>query len=574
MMPVILSRPISRRRRRRRQEPNSNSIVMVLLFLPVIVVGLGIFVNGFVVVFDIDSSSRRRMGSSCCRTKHHSLSSSSSILFNSRQRLLTKTLIIDDDDDDDDDDDATKSKSSTSVLVANNNNKITSSTITIIDDEDLVDSSSKLFFQPRLSTMMMNPNTINTPTAVNDNNYIKAEESDSDSDSDQKKNKNGLLTICFITFLFSTNSPVLHGAFTAVNNPPSVLLVNAAVSVVALVGLLIGGDTLEKTQTESSSSTSSSISSINMSSNDNNNNNKEIIQSQLTTTAIETTIGIGGFELGVWKFLGTTSNLFGLAYTTASHGALLIQLTTLIVPITRGIVYKEHIPNKLKLSILLALIGVLFFATDTTGTPSIQGDILCVVAAICYSLYDIRLYEYGKKLTNRTKPLITIKIATQAILSCTLLFISTVVAKTTTTTMSSMDSSSSSFSSSFSSIQDYLDSLGLSPIVLVAIVWSGIAVNAIAPFLQVQGQQIIGPTKCQTIYASQPLWAAIISFFALHETLGYEGIIGGCIFVAALFLAATTENAQTIEATTTTTCTRSALTEVEVEEVGMEKSFN
>jgi hypothetical protein len=51
MMPVILSRPISRRRRRRRQEPNSNSIVMVLLFLPVIVVGLGIFVNGFVVVF-------------------------------------------------------------------------------------------------------------------------------------------------------------------------------------------------------------------------------------------------------------------------------------------------------------------------------------------------------------------------------------------------------------------------------------------------------------------------------------------------------------------------------------------
>ena len=44
-----------------------------------------------------------------------------------------------------------------------------------------------------------------------------------------------------------------------------------------------------------------------------------------------------------------------------------------------------------------------------------------------------------------------------------------------------------------------------SPIVIGAIIWSGIAVNAVAPFLQVQGQQIVGPTKCQTIYASQPL---------------------------------------------------------------------
>ena len=52
------------------------------------------------------------------------------------------------------------------------------------------------------------------------------------------------------------------------------------------------------------------------------------------------------------------------------------------------------------------------------------------------------------------------------------------------------------------------------------------------------------------------LGAAIISFFALGETLGYKGIIGGCIFVAALLLAATTETtvaAQTIGPTTATT---------------------
>ena len=181
--------------------------------------------------------------------------------------------------------------------------------------------------------------------------------------------KRGLLTIGFITFLFATNSPVLHWAFTSGENPPPVLLVNAAVSIVALVGLLLGGDTLEDTGSALPSENKENI-----------NNND----------------WVGGVELGVWKFFGTTANLFGLALTTASHGALLIQLTTLIVPTTRSLVYKESISTKLKLSIGLALSGVVCFANDPTGTPSLLGDVSCVVAAICYSAYDLRLYEYGK----------------------------------------------------------------------------------------------------------------------------------------------------------------------------------
>ena len=51
--------------------------------------------------------------------------------------------------------------------------------------------------------------------------------------------KRGLLTIGFITLLFASNSPVLHGAFSGSDAPP-VLLLNAAVSVVALVGLVLG----------------------------------------------------------------------------------------------------------------------------------------------------------------------------------------------------------------------------------------------------------------------------------------------------------------------------------------------
>ena len=44
----------------------------------------------------------------------------------------------------------------------------------------------------------------------------------------------------------------------------------------------------------------------------------------------------GGVELGIWKTLGTTANLYGLSLTSADHGALLIQLTTLIAPLVQG----------------------------------------------------------------------------------------------------------------------------------------------------------------------------------------------------------------------------------------------
>jgi hypothetical protein len=42
---------------------------------------------------------------------------------------------------------------------------------------------------------------------------------------------------------------------------------------------------------------------------------------------------IAGAELGLWKTLRTTANIWGLSQTSLDHGAFLIQLTTLIVPV-------------------------------------------------------------------------------------------------------------------------------------------------------------------------------------------------------------------------------------------------
>jgi drug/metabolite transporter (DMT)-like permease len=299
----------------------------------------------------------------------------------------------------------------------------------------------------------------------------------------------GLLTIVFITFLFSSNSPAIHAAFSG-SDPPPVLLLNAAVSCIALIGLVLGGESLEENTPLPSTL-------------DRNDEKEESLALK------------GGVELGLWKMLGTTVNLYGLALTTAGHGSLLIQLTTLIVPVVQGI-QGVPIPRRIQFSVILALAGVISFTQDPTGSPSSLGDALCVLAAIFYATYDLRLFAWGKKVAPRE--LITTKIATQAILSVSLLAV--------------VD-----WQTSF----DYLLSDPNWASIVPLVLWSGVAVNALAPFLQVGGQQAVGPTRCQTIYASQPLWAALLSFFFLGETIGLQGLVGGSAFLAALFLAATAD---------------------------------
>jgi drug/metabolite transporter (DMT)-like permease len=207
--------------------------------------------------------------------------------------------------------------------------------------------------------------------------------------------------------------------------------------------------------------------------------------------------------------------------TTANHGAFLLQLTTLIVPILQSI-RGEKIPTQIKLAVFLALGGIAAFTQDPGGASAANldpnnihlGDALCVGAAIFYSFYDIQTFYWGREVP-RTE-LVTIKIGFQAVLSCLLCA-----------------------AVSGDQVRDYLAAGPDYAVVVPTILWSGLIVNALATFLQVGGMQAVGPTRAQTIFASQPLWAGILNFVFLGEIVGAQGFAGGGAFLGALFLAAT-----------------------------------
>jgi drug/metabolite transporter (DMT)-like permease len=338
--------------------------------------------------------------------------------------------------------------------------------------------------------------------------------------------RRGLAIIGFITLMFSSNSPVLHAAFINSSNPPSVLLLNAATSTIALVGLVTFGPLLNSiiplpsTLKQNRDKQQQVTGERDMGENSSNDSLKQVV--------------IAGTELGFWKTLGTTANLYGLSLTTANHAAFLIQLTTLIVPSVQGLM-GVPVPKRIWTSIALALSGIFLFTQDMSGgggnmdtatSTMLLGDALCVVAAVFYATYDLRLFDYGKKVPPL--PLIRTKIAVQSFLSCVLL---------------SVLGEHGGLNEIGTYIQD-LSSSSSNDLLLVgsAVFWSGLIINALVPFLQVSGQQTIGASRAQVVYASQPLWASILSFVLLGETLGENGLIGGGLFLTAIFIAASAES--------------------------------
>lgn len=319
--------------------------------------------------------------------------------------------------------------------------------------------------------------------------------------------RNGLITIGFITLLFASNSPILRSAWESTANAPPVLLVNAAVSIIGLIGVIATSPFLNRIVTDPSSGQAVEDAA--------NNINNEDLAARLLGPSV-----IAGAELGLWKCLGTTANIYGLSQTSSDHGAFLIQLTTLIVPVVQGII-GVPIPKRIWAAIGLALGGVFIFTQDPNQSDcaSLQGDIICACAAVFYATYDLRLFRWGKLVP--TNELITTKMVTQSLLSLVLL---SVLGRQETI--------------------NFLSDTSADDLKLVGAValWSGLAVNCVAPYLQVSGQQAVGPARAQILYASQPLWAAIMSFFLLGEACGIEGITGGILFLCAMFLAATADN--------------------------------
>mmetsp|Transcript_25010 Transcript_25010/g.32299 ORF Transcript_25010/g.32299 Transcript_25010/m.32299 type:complete len:377 (-) Transcript_25010:213-1343(-) len=305
----------------------------------------------------------------------------------------------------------------------------------------------------------------------------------------------GLGLLGIVTLFFASYSPSIRAMFTLIQDTPPVLAWNAGVAVLGFISSIIHRPFIT--------------------------NSKQISRTE----------HIAGVELGIWSFLGATFNCIGLSLTTADQGAFCVQTTTVIVPLLQGVMGLP-VSGFVWTGCFLSLVGAYALIMDSaSGSTSddrgktlqvmIVGDLLCVGAALCYSLFDIRVNMYGKSCEFFN--LAYTKMAWYAFLSVIAVFVPMVY-----------------------DYNNYIVKLGnfifmadaeTYQVVFGVMIYQGIAIQFLATLILIPGQDIVGAARAQIIYAMAPLLTSLISWPFLGEKLGVIGIFGATIFMCALIVA-------------------------------------
>jgi hypothetical protein len=147
----------------------------------------------------------------------------------------------------------------------------------------------------------------------------------------------------------------------------------------------------------------------------------------------------GGIELGSYLFVANCLQVIGLQTVESDRAGFLVQLTTVMVPLTEGLFAGKlsKIPLRTWTACMFALIGLFIMGLDGKDNVLIwdnlgeallsvvssfsQGDFLIIGAAVLYTLHVVRLSTYARKTTPMK--LAASKATMETVLSLGLIFV-------------------------------------------------------------------------------------------------------------------------------------------------------
>lgn len=224
-----------------------------------------------------------------------------------------------------------------------------------------------------------------------------------------------------------------------------------------------------------------------------------------------------GIELGLWIFCGATLQSFGLQRTTSARAGFLVQLSTVFVPLAECILNKTQVSQSTAISVLCALAGLALLvgspssaSTADVRTSTWQGDALTASSAMFYSGHILRLSTLAKQHNN-------VELAQAK---------SVVQLGSSLVTFAVMVLTSSSFS----------EAIALPAAALRTILYTGFITCAYPMWAQGFGQAHVKATQASLIYATAPVWNAVIAAILLGQNLGLQGMLGAGLMMAGFLL--------------------------------------
>ena len=210
---------------------------------------------------------------------------------------------------------------------------------------------------------------------------------------------------------------------------------------------------------------------------------------------------VGGIFLGISLFAGYLFQTWGLIYTTPARSAFITGLSVILVPPLAFVILKSSIDRFSIIGTVISLFGLGLLTWQRGETKSIffLGDFLTLLGAIAYALQIVLVEKFTKD--NESLPLATIEMGTVALLSLM-------------------------FGIFFH--QNIYPSFSRKE--WGSILFLGIFATALAFTLQKRAQKHTSSIHAGLIFASEPVFAAIFSYFLWQEKFTPR-TLGGCALI-------------------------------------------
>ncbi|WP_409301280.1 DMT family transporter [Peribacillus sp. SCS-155] len=213
-----------------------------------------------------------------------------------------------------------------------------------------------------------------------------------------------------------------------------------------------------------------------------------------------------GCKIGIWLFLGYAFQTVGLLTTTPSKAGFITGLSVVLVPLFSMMLLKQK-PSKNALIGVSAATTGLYLMTVVESSTLTRGDFYVFLCAISFALHIIMTAKFASK--HPSLPLTMVQILTVALLSA----VSGVIFNENTSVIFNAE-------------------VMLRTEVWIALTVTSVLATAFAFLAQTYFQAFTSATRVALIFAMEPVFAAITSYFWVNERLTAAAIIG-CLFIFA-----------------------------------------
>ena len=226
-----------------------------------------------------------------------------------------------------------------------------------------------------------------------------------------------------------------------------------------------------------------------------------------------------GLVLGIFMFGGYAFQTAGIARTSPSKAAFITGFSVVLVPVFMALVWRRRITIWAWAGAFASLCGLYYLTVTKQGITDLNGgDMLVLACAVLYAFQIIFIARYSGEYSLGGLSFLQVVVTAGLSLTAVPLLSAT----------------------HWEPLRFHLTS-----VMVFGVLVTAVFTTAIAYPLLVWGQRHTSATITALILASEPVFAAITSYFVLHERLGPRALVGAGLILAGILIGEVMGSGQT-----------------------------